>query len=388
MRTYEKTHPWLKFTLEPARLSHLTWMLLGEARSKCDHLAGVPLRPSTADELHKIYLAKGALATTAIEGNTLSEEEVRRHIDGKLFLPPSKEYLGREIGNVVTACNGIWNDIRAGKDFELTPQVIRDFNLAVLKDLEVAEEVVPGHLRKHSVGVATYRGAPAEDLEILLQRMCEWLRGPQFQANKEQGVVPRLLAATLAHLYLAWIHPFGDGNGRTARLVEFAILAAAGVPMPAAHLLSNHYNETRTAYYRQLDFASKSGGDVVPFIHYAAQGFVDGLSVQIELVRRQQLEVAWENYVHTAFGGKRSEVEKRRCRLVLAISSSPTPLTIVEVGTLPLVASEYRTKTPRTLGRDCIELMRQGLLVFEDTKIRARKETIEAFLPMRKTVVE
>lgn len=54
-----------------------------------------------------------------------------------------------------------------------------------------------------------------------------------------------IFKAVVAHLYLAWIHPVGDGNGRTARLVEFQILLSSGVPSPAAHLLSNHYNQTR-----------------------------------------------------------------------------------------------------------------------------------------------
>jgi Fic family protein len=60
-----------------------------------------------------------------------------------------------------------------------------------------------------------------------------------------------LMKAILTHLYIAWIHPFGDGNGRTARLAELQILLAAGMPMPASHLLSNHYNTTRTDLYRQ-----------------------------------------------------------------------------------------------------------------------------------------
>jgi hypothetical protein len=47
--------------------------------------------------MHKLFLAKGALATTAIEGNTLSEQEVLGHIERRLKLPPSKEYLGQEI---------------------------------------------------------------------------------------------------------------------------------------------------------------------------------------------------------------------------------------------------------------------------------------------------
>jgi Fic family protein len=90
-----------------------------------------------------------------------------------------------------------------------------------------------------------------------------------------------ILKAVVAHLYLAWIHPFGDGNGRTARLVEFQILLSSGVPSPAAHLLSNHYNQTRSEYYRQLDRASKSGGELAPFIEYGARGFVAGLPLPL-----------------------------------------------------------------------------------------------------------
>lgn len=78
-------------------------MLLGEARSKCDHIRWVPLKPDVAKKLHEVYLAKGAQATTAIEGNTLSENEVLERVRGELQLPPSKEYLGREVDNVIAA---------------------------------------------------------------------------------------------------------------------------------------------------------------------------------------------------------------------------------------------------------------------------------------------
>ena len=77
MRTHEETHPWINFTLDARSLNHTTWLLLGEAVSKMEHVAGVPLGPDAADRLHSVYLAKGVLATTAIEGNTLTEEEVQ-----------------------------------------------------------------------------------------------------------------------------------------------------------------------------------------------------------------------------------------------------------------------------------------------------------------------
>jgi Fic family protein len=117
-----------------------------------------------------------------------------------------------------------------------------------------------------------YRGAPAEDCEHLLERLCEWLNGQDFTPREGMDAIYAILKAVVAHLYLAWTHPFGDGNGRTARLIEFHILLSAGVPSPAAHLFSNHYNLTRAEYYRQLDRASKSGDDLIPFLsHYHRQ---------------------------------------------------------------------------------------------------------------------
>ncbi len=55
-----------------------------------DRIAGAPLDPDVAGEFHQLYLARGALATTAIEGNTLSEAEARNAIDDKATLPPSR----------------------------------------------------------------------------------------------------------------------------------------------------------------------------------------------------------------------------------------------------------------------------------------------------------
>jgi hypothetical protein len=127
VRTYEKTHPWITFKLDLRRAAPAFWMLLGEARSKCEHIANVPLRPATAEQLHLLYLAKGALATTAIEGNTLSEDEVVRHLEGKLRLPPSKEYLTREIDNE--------EPVSFGKLREVSPRVAAAYATKTAKTL-------------------------------------------------------------------------------------------------------------------------------------------------------------------------------------------------------------------------------------------------------------
>ena len=60
--------------------------------------------------------------------------------------------------------------------------------------------------------------------------MCDWLDGPGFSGDGATRVPVAIIKASLVHLYLAWIHPFGDGNGRTARLCEFLVLVTSGVP--------------------------------------------------------------------------------------------------------------------------------------------------------------
>ncbi|MBV9999500.1 MAG: Fic family protein [Verrucomicrobia bacterium] len=107
-----------------------------------------------------------------------------------------------------------------------------------------------------------YRGAPPDDCPLLVDRLCEWFSSSDFSPLKGLETVYAIVKTVVAHLYLAWIHPFDDGNGRTSRLVEFYLLLHAGIPSPAAHLLSNHYNQTRTEYYRQLRNASASGGNI------------------------------------------------------------------------------------------------------------------------------
>jgi hypothetical protein len=347
------------------------------------------LRPDTARKLHSIYLAKGIQGTTAIEGNTLSEEQVEAIIEGKLKMPPSKEYLEQEIKNILSGCEAIWTLVSNHKRVPMTPSIIRSFNKIALNGLKLDDGAVAGEVRSHNVGVFRYRGAPPEDCEFLLERLCSWLAESEAEMPEYLGRIGKaIVLAAVAHLYIAWIHPFGDGNGRTARLLEFAILLEAGVPTPAAHLLSNHYNETRTEYYRQLDYASKSGGDIIPFIQYAAQGFVDSLRAQLGVVREQQLDVVWRNYVHESFKDQEKSPAQLRCKhLILDLATKGDFVPRRELITVSArVMNDYQGKGDRTLARDLNSLREMGMIV-HDAKLgyRAKRELISAFMPGVKT---
>ncbi len=159
-REYEKTHPYLIFDLKLHDPNASLWLLLGGAKSKSAHIARTLLHPRRAHELMQVFLAKGVLATTAIEGNTLSEDEARRVIEDRSDLPPSKQYLAEEIRNVVGAYNTVVDAIIEQPTAKLTAAQFKQWNALILKDLEVEEGVRPGEFRDGNVVVGSYRAPP------------------------------------------------------------------------------------------------------------------------------------------------------------------------------------------------------------------------------------
>jgi len=373
--------PWITFQVDLAKMSPTFWMVLGEARSKCDHLAKVPMPPTYARELHDINLSKGVHATTAIEGNTLSEAEVaailRRH-----STPTGTDHQVREVENVVKAYNGVLDLLRTGHAPRLTPALVEQFNRQVLDGLDLPPEVLPGEIRHHSVTVGPYRGPDWERCEELIEQMCDWLNGPSFSGDGTMRIPVAIIKASLAHLYLAWIHPFGDGNGRTARLCEFLVLVTCGVPTSAAHLISNHCNKTRDEYYKQLQYASESGGDVTRFLSYCSSGFVEGLGEQLKWIYDRQFRLTWHEHVGTQVTGRDPDMRERRA-LIAEVLLFREPVAKKDIPRLtPELAKIYAASGPKTLTRDLNELVSIGLLRLVGGGYHADSEALISLLPM------
>lgn len=386
-REYLTTHPWLTFSFDLRRITHTAWMHMGEIISKSMHIANAPISPERAEFLYNIYLAKGTAATTAIEGNTLSEDQVQRQISGGLDVPPSQEYLKQEVKNILDACNHLTEVARADPSSPISGEFIADLNRRALAELKLEENVVSGEVRRHSVVVNGYRGAPVSDCHFLIDKLCDELQ-KMMDTTPENKMFHGVIAALFAHVYIALIHPYGDGNGRTSRLLEVYILLISGFPMPTCQLLSNHYNKTRANYYRNLDAISKSGGNIDSFFEYALQGFVDGLKEQVELIQGEQSRVTWINYIHSKFSEQTTPACKRRRDLAIAISYSPISKSIDDVFVnSPKVARAYALLDAKTLTRDLNELTKLRLISRERAKkIRPRLEEIQGFWHWRNEV--
>jgi Fic family protein len=383
---WTSSHPFINFNFTTSGLVASTWLTIGEAMSKCEHLAGVPLKPKVAEDLSAVYLARGVQATTAIEGNTLSDDEVLNIVRrGSAGVSESRAYLEREVKNILMAVRDIDDALSKRVRPPLTVERIYDLNRQVLDGIPDEPWVVPGAPRRVDVVAGPYKAPHWSHVPDLLDHFVKWLaemRSPVGSgASRADRFTTALLTAILAHVYIAWIHPFGNGNGRTARLLEVQILSESGVvPIVATNLLSDHYHKTRSAYYLALNAAQR---DISEFIRYAINGFIDELRDQIGRVRTENLEVHWESYVYELFRDRPSTEAQARQREVALRLPPDRPVTPEEMTNLsPALARRYATCGVRTPARDLNDLAKMGLVERPTKrKYRARREIIEAFIP-------
>lgn len=371
-----ETHPHLRFQ-KIWEISRESLILIGQSEAYVKAITDSPVLPQDHQRLLQVSLIKGAIATTAIEGNTLTEKDVNEMMRGK-HQPPSKEYQEIEVDNVISAFNHLLEEV-VGENREalISPQLIKDFHRMIGKNLGQHFDAIPGKFRTDNRVVGTYRTPDHIYVEELMTEFCDWLL-EEFHFNKGQQFPEVIIQAIVAHVFLEWIHPFGDGNGRTGRLLEFYILLRGGNPDIASHILSNHYNQTRSEYYRQLNNA-KQNRSLTDFIAYALLGLRDGLVQTLEVVQESQFKIAWDRFVFDAFEKvkmKNKNVFKRRRKLMLdfplnrAVPLEEVPLVSLEVARL------YGGLSDRTISRDITELSDMKLLERENDLFVANSKSL------------
>lgn len=360
--------------------------LLGECHALVHALTDIPLLPEYRQRLLSVSLRKGAQATTAIEGNTLSEKEIERLQEG-WSLPPSKEYLQIEVNNILSAFNALLSEIvTEDKVYIITPDLIKDFHRMIGKDLGKYFDAIPGRFRDDSRYIGPYLAPEHKYMPELVSKLCIWL-GKEFHYNKGQDFATAVVQAIVTHVYIEWIHPFGDGNGRTGRLLEFYILLRAGLPSIVSHILSNFYNLTRPEYYRQIDKARKKK-NLTEFIGYALQGFRDGLKENLNIIQENQFSIFWQHYIYETFADlkytkKGAFKRKRALMLQMPLNKEFTVDEILELS--PDIAKKYATYGRATVLRDLKELQELKLLRKVGRNYTANTKILKAMMPGKRS---
>ncbi len=359
---------------------------LGQCDNLIKTISALPLQPEYQKKLLSVSLVKGAIATTAIEGNTLTEQDVENIQKGK-HLPPSKEYQEIEVINIIAAFNNIIEDVVFhNKSSLISQKLLQQFHKAIGQKLGKHFEAIPGKFRTDNRIVGTYRTPDHEDVKTLVEIFCDWLR-KDFKFERGLEFFNSIIKAIVTHIYIEFIHPFGDGNGRTGRLAEFYILLRSGAPIITSHILSNFYNDTRPEYYRQFENAKRKK-DLTEFIAYAVQGYRDGLQQTFEVIRDSLFNISWQKFIYDRFADQKyanKKVFKRRRNLMLKLNTEKE-FTLNEIILLtPKIAKDYANLSLRTIDRDLKELEQLELLIKNQDKYKANIKVLAHLIPSKKS---
>lgn len=375
------SHDFIRFPPALAQLSARTWLLLGEIQANAQTIRSSPVLPAHSYELDRQYLAKGIHGTTAIEGNNFSVHEVAKIINGDLPAYATRIAELQQIKNMADAFNMVARDEIFGGAPPLSLETLNRYHKVVLNGLgDSSNGKVPvGALREHRVEVGRYLAPPPDACQTLIEQFCAWLNTDDRPSDELDGydVARSIIKACVAHVTFAWIHPYGDGNGRMARLIEHLILLRAGLPEACTHVLSYFYSKTRLQYYDELqrshgefdNGAYPPVGDLRAFIEYALEGFVDELNDMMMEIGSMQVQAIWRDHIRSCFPALATSVQGRRMRLALDLTDrcvgQPVLLEMVREVSAG-IEQEYRELSDSDLAEDLDALVKMDLLIHDD----------------------
>ncbi len=376
------SHDFIRFPPALAQLSARTWLLLGEIQATAQTVRASPILPAHSYELEIQYLAKGIHGTTAIEGNSFSEDEVMKLIDGDLPAYASRIADLRQIKNMVEAYNMVARDEIFGGSQPFSLEKLNRYHQLVLNGLgenNGRRQIRVGAMRDHRSEIGTYLAPPPEDCEHLMAQYCAWLNTDDEAAHGLDGydVARSIIKALVAHVTFVWIRPYGDGNGRMARLIEHLILLRSGLPEICTHILSYFYSKTKRQYYVELqrshgeinDGAYPPVGDLRRFIEYALEGFVDDLSDLMLDIGSMQVQAIWRDHIRACFPALPTPLQLRMMRLALDLTDRcvDQPLMPEQIRELSAaIEQEYAEESDAVLAGDLEALVKMDLLTHDD----------------------
>ena len=214
--------------------------------------------------LQKDTRTRNSHASTAIEGNPLTLEQVRALEEGR-ELSAVEARPKREILNYFA---GLRYVEKHAKKKTIRHEDI--FDLHRLLAGQVMDQGEAGRYRTIQVRVGRHFPPAAADVSGLMFELLDWW-------NKKAPALSPVLSSSILHDQFEWIHPFADGNGRTGRALALWELYRRGFDSHHIFSVDEYYWEDRPAYYRALDAVRKDGGDLTGWLEYSAQGLRDTL---------------------------------------------------------------------------------------------------------------
>ena len=243
-----------------------------------ENVKSFPLNPKVLAGLRKTSKINTIHYSTRIEGNSLTIKEVKQVLNGKSF--PARKRDEQEVKGYFRALDMVKKLI---KKTAITEQDIKILHgLVVGNNKSTDYRQGQNSIIDSSTGYIVYMPPEAKDVAPLMTSFVNWI-------NENKNVIPAPILAAIAHYQFVTIHPYYDGNGRTARILTTLLLHQCGYGLKGIYNLEEYYADNLQDYYKGLTvgkshnyYEGRVQADITDWIDF----FVSGMLKSFESVKK------------------------------------------------------------------------------------------------------
>ncbi|MBI3289962.1 Fic family protein, partial [Candidatus Microgenomates bacterium] len=293
-----------------------------------------PLIPSYEKKFQDDAMFRTVYHGTHVEGNELTLSQAQKVLEGEQIL--ARE---RDIQEVINYRNVMKFLDDAQKPLSYTSALLCKINELVTYRLVQTE--ASGKLRETQVvikdgatGEITFRPPNSIEVSFLLDDFFAWLN-----SHEGRNTHP-VIRAGITHYVLVGIHPFIEGNGRTARALATLVLFAEGYDIKKLFSLEEYFDRDAATYYEVLQKVSGqtddiSDRDLTPWLEY----FTRGMAVELERIKEQVRKISADIQVKKRLG-KQVALTDRQLKIMEYLTERGTLQMKEAKSLLPMVSED------------------------------------------------
>ena len=247
----------------------------------------LPVNPSVLASLRETAKLYTTHYSTMIEGNRLDPYQIKEVLTLKGHFP-GRERDEKEVKGYYAAIAQL--EQYAAQNKPISEKIIKELHALVMSDGRTYVQSTSYRdgqnvIRDSSTGAIVYMPPEAKDVPELMNNLVNWIN--------ENDDLPCPIVAAIAHYEFATIHPYYDGNGRTARLLTTLILHLGGYDLKGLYSLEEYYAKNLLDYYRAISigpshnyYFGRAESDITGWIQY----FIQGMAIACEKVVNQMID--------------------------------------------------------------------------------------------------
>lgn len=324
-----------------------------------------PSQPGSTDKIFRGELISSVGATLAIEGTKLTEEEIEESFQ-KADLNKELKKKEQEAQNSRKAYDYIINLVSKHKGrFVYSEKHIKRIHECITNNIDYIGNV-PGQYRD----INPIFGEPPKkslcktkaEVETAISNLICWLN-----KKEESGFIidNMIVKAFMAHYYLTEIHPFGDGNGRTARALEALILYVDRINTYCFWSLANFWSANRNEYIIHLGNI-RATCDPADFLMWGVGGYLKEIQRIKSLVLKKAKQLMLMDYVRWLLATKKHQKSEkkinRRIEGILELLTHRGKMPLDKFMSSPELTTLYHKRTAPTRYRDFEKMVNLGLI--------------------------